>query len=530
MDKFIRKIYYGMIVLGFVLILVCGYCTMSDTKNEGLVERSPSKTEQTTDAIQNYYFDVSDMTTYGLDVVFFSHHQFVKVYADDVTVYERMENGGIWGRSPGSAWNFVQIPYGTGQLRVELESAYESVQFEEHSFYFGNAADMYKSILKSSLGPMLESLVLILVGVIMVIYAVITNRRMYIGKSMLYLGIFIVILGLWSFNETDGATLLFDHRITSGFAAYIFLMTMSASFLLFVREFMSIEENIIWKIICLLSVVNFVGCLGLQFADIADLKEMVLVTHCLMLSSILYVILVLAQKVLKKQITHKLKNNLIALLVLISAALVDMLFYYMGAIDGDFFGRIIFLLFALILGNEAMRDSMRILEKGRIAQVYEKMAIMDSLTQLYNRNCFEMDTAEIESKTGILVVAFDLNDLKKCNDTKGHSEGDNYIKAAASIIENVFSEYGKCYRIGGDEFQVLIEKGRNCPIQDLLAQMRRAEKKYNESGVGFPMYISAGYALYDAEVDGSIETACKKADEMMYQNKRTYKETAHSSC
>lgn len=523
MDGFIRKIYYGMIILGFALILICGYCTMEGSAEKELSAREPIKIEQTCDAVQNYYFDVSDMTVFGMDVAFFSHHQFVRVYADEEEIYSQTKGGGIWGRSPGSMWNVVRMPYGTDELRIEIESAYTSVQNEKHKFYFGESLAMYKSILKGSLIPMLVSLVLIIVGIAMVIYGLLANRRVYIGRSLIYLGIFISIFGLWSFNETDGAAVLFNHRITAGFSAYIFLMTMSASFLLFVREFMRIEENFIWKIVCSVSVVNFVVCLVLQFAGIADFKETVIATHSIMVLSILYVIFALVHKVIKKQITHNLKNNLIALIVLIIAALVDMGFYYMGVLDGDMFGRFIFLLFALILGREATSESMKILERGKKAQFYEELAITDSLTHLYNRNCYEMDEQEFEKKTGVLIVTFDLNDLKKCNDTMGHLEGDNYIKAAANMIESVFAQYGKCYRIGGDEFQVLIEKGRTCPIEDLLAQLWKEEERYN-GNAKFPIYIASGYALYDAEQDEKIENACSRADEMMYADKRKYKE------
>lgn len=524
MDKVIQNIYYGMIILGFVLILISGCTTKDGVKEKELSERKATRMEQVSDAVQNYYLDVSDMDEYGLDMAFYSHHQYVRVYADEQEIYAQTGNGGIWGRTPGSIWNFVQIPYGAKEVRVEIEATYTSVQFEKHQFYFGESLAMYKSLLKSSLVSMLISILLIAVGVAMVIYGILTNLRVYVGKSLLYLGCFITIFGLWSFNETDGVALLFNHRITSAFSAFIFLMIMSASFLLFVREFIRIEERIIWKIICYLSAVNFVVCLLLQFAGIADLKETVIITHALMLIAILYIILVLVFKLIKKQITHKLKNDLIALIVLITAALVDMIYYYMGAMDNDFFGRFIFLLFALILGSEATSDSMRILERGKKAQIYEELAITDSLTHLYNRNCYEMDEAELEKKSGVLVVTFDLNDLKKCNDTMGHTEGDNYIRAAANMIEMVFSEYGKCYRIGGDEFQVMIEKGNICPIEELVAQLYQEEKRYNASGTKFPIYIAVGYALYDAEKDESIEIACNRADEMMYENKRKYKE------
>lgn len=51
-----------------------------------------------------------------------------------------------------------------------------------------------------------------------------------------------------------------------------------------------------------------------------------------------------------------------------------------------------------------------------------------------------------------VIFMFDLNDLKKCNDTFGHDYGDRYIKMAAESLKKIFAGEGRCYRIGGDEF------------------------------------------------------------------------------
>ena len=52
----------------------------------------------------------------------------------------------------------------------------------------------------------------------------------------------------------------------------------------------------------------------------------------------------------------------------------------------------------------------------------------------------------------------DLNGLKRANDSFGHVAGDELIQAAADCMKNSFSEHGKVYRVGGDEFVVIITK------------------------------------------------------------------------
>lgn len=59
-----------------------------------------------------------------------------------------------------------------------------------------------------------------------------------------------------------------------------------------------------------------------------------------------------------------------------------------------------------------------------------------------------------------LIVTFELNNLKRCNDNYGHSAGDVYISNSARVIENIFERFGKCYRIGGDEFCCVIPKAQ----------------------------------------------------------------------
>lgn len=53
-------------------------------------------------------------------------------------------------------------------------------------------------------------------------------------------------------------------------------------------------------------------------------------------------------------------------------------------------------------------------------------------------------------------MSIDIISLKIINDTYRHFKGDELIKVSSSIIKSVFKEYGKCFRIGGDEFVSLI--------------------------------------------------------------------------
>ena len=90
----------------------------------------------------------------------------------------------------------------------------------------------------------------------------------------------------------------------------------------------------------------------------------------------------------------------------------------------------------------------------------KEVASTDSLTGLDNRLAFDSMLKSIENESFIkdnwIMYMFDVNGLKYINDTFGHPAGDELIKSAADIIVKAYGKDGSCYRIGGDEFVVLI--------------------------------------------------------------------------
>ena len=119
---------------------------------------------------------------------------------------------------------------------------------------------------------------------------------------------------------------------------------------------------------------------------------------------------------------------------------------------------------------------------------------------------------------------FDLNDLKKCNDNFGHEYGDCYITMVSDIIKEVFGTDGKCYRIGGDEFCSIMDYTSQEDIENKYNHFVEAIQKKNEQEFVVPVSVAVGYAIYDPNIDKSLEETLKRADAMMYQNKQKIKQ------
>lgn len=116
---------------------------------------------------------------------------------------------------------------------------------------------------------------------------------------------------------------------------------------------------------------------------------------------------------------------------------------------------------------------------------------------------------------------FDINNLKKCNDRYGHAEGDKLIKNASRSIRETFGGFGQCYRIGGDEFAVVIYDTSKEAIEGGIEKWKQNLDKMNES-LPIHVEISYGYAIRDS-LEISEQEVFKTADANMYRMKQQMK-------
>lgn len=153
----------------------------------------------------------------------------------------------------------------------------------------------------------------------------------------------------------------------------------------------------------------------------------------------------------------------------------------------------------------------------------EKASTKDALTGLWNRFAFENAKKIIRNKStleNISVVALDVNNLKNANDNIGHSAGDELLKGAANCIEDYFGKYGNCYRTGGDEFVVIIEKDVE-NTSKMIEEFKTVLKKWRGKKVE-SLSISVGIVQAKEYPFVTFSRLLQLADEKMYEEKRVY--------
>ncbi|MCR5149905.1 MAG: amino acid permease [Clostridiales bacterium] len=154
----------------------------------------------------------------------------------------------------------------------------------------------------------------------------------------------------------------------------------------------------------------------------------------------------------------------------------------------------------------------------RLAQA-QKKANIDALTGIKNRYAYlelekDLDRRIAERKCeDFAVIVADVNNLKEVNDTLGHKQGDRFISDGGRILCDTFSD-SSVFRIGGDEFAVIVRGVDYDNINSLLENVSSYNRKALESG---GVVIACGMSIFSG--DSCVASVFERADRNMYRNK-----------
>ncbi len=149
----------------------------------------------------------------------------------------------------------------------------------------------------------------------------------------------------------------------------------------------------------------------------------------------------------------------------------------------------------------------------QIERRIEYMAEMDLLTDVYNRNKFDIDVSLL-NKNEFSIIMFDIDGLKLANDIYGHKSGDNILKHFAKCLKEEFSG-NSTYRIGGDEFCVITHIIDDSVIAKMIDKVSVEVSTIN-SDSNYQAGVSVGYEIVE---DGDFQSAFTKAENQMYRQK-----------
>jgi len=174
----------------------------------------------------------------------------------------------------------------------------------------------------------------------------------------------------------------------------------------------------------------------------------------------------------------------------------------------------------LVMG--VLRD---ITEQKNLEEKLRRESVTDELTGLFNRKQFNRDlksaySAFVRSGINSAILTYDFDHFKNINDVYGHAMGDEVLSQAASLVKDQLRPSDHAYRLGGEEFAILLSDTSLTNAKNFAERIRKTiqSARFRVADVRACATISIGIAEFRPS-DSCFEDALKRTDEALYQSK-----------
>ena len=161
--------------------------------------------------------------------------------------------------------------------------------------------------------------------------------------------------------------------------------------------------------------------------------------------------------------------------------------------------------------------------RERLAQL-ERLADQDPLAPIANRRAFVRELSRAPSiteryGTPSSLVYFDVNGLKRINDTYGHTAGDEGLLRVANILREHVRDVDVLGRLGGDEFAVILVQTELDQALEKARSLAAAIRANPFAWDGHEIPLEVAHGVYAFKPGESVNDALAAADKAMYQHK-----------
>lgn len=481
------------------------------------------------------YFRLPNMKQ-DASLVYRSKDVYTRLLIEDEVIYETSyHDHPMYNKSPGNIWNVALITSSHSNQIVELQIkyAYDTNAVTVDHIYFGHKSDIVNSLVTKKIGALIISILIQIIGLALIVFEFIPRPATRKTYNLLYLGIYAFIIGVWSLLETNVVQFFFHDARLLQLIDNIVMIADSLPLMLYLDSEFNIFKNRFYRIISIIDII-YMWSAGIgQILCITDMHYMLMgswvATAVFALIPIYITLKNFIVSIKNKKFSLIATLQMIGVVSLVFLAFVELIRY----IDTDTMDRAVsvrlgMLCFIFFFGIAAEVQTFSIMRDGMRYAMVRELAYRDGLTKLRNRTSY-LETLERyannqENKVGI--VYLDVNNLKTVNDGLGHEWGDKLITLASQVIDSSFGIHGKSYRIGGDEFCVLIcDENAESIYQNAKKDFIIAINQVNEANYyPFTLQIAHGFAVCEQADKDKLKTMVDTADELMYANKKALKE------
>ena len=409
-----------------------------------------------------------------------------------------------------------------GQDITIAMTPYYNMNYDTYPPTFGPYYALVLEVLKSNMfrGVVLGFLIIILLICVVLYFFQKSVDLERDSELVAHFACFVICIFLWMLCSSDIPQFYTDASEGVSFISFLSLSIMCIALLGFVKQLLPMGSKVfeaMWAFGWLLPLANLL-CFAL---NICDPMSLLIFTHIYILATIVALVFF---SIRCWRTSRDVKLLIVGVGILAVAATIGLIFFYTNptkGYDAIAFGLGFMLFFAVMVVMIVKRELVFFSEK-KFMETYKELAYHDAMTTLENRTAFDNRFSSFTSDTvgnkSITLFIMDLNNLKKTNDEIGHWAGDMSIIGLGECIKNTFENLGNTYRIGGDEFAIILidKQGQE---QGIIKDFEKRLTKFNEHH-DIPISVSYGYSTMMWSADNDFyRLIYREADQKMYEMK-----------
>ena len=427
----------------------------------------------------------------------------------------------------GKIWADISLPEKIGQevLSISYETK-KNARLYVYAPMIGEFCSVFRQHLLGSIFSILVVLGMTGLGLVSVIVFFYTRYRQIVEKRFLNVALFLLLCSLWCILDSGIYQMYGSQSAAGTLVSFYAFMTMSVPMLLFIQN--TVSESVRWipQVWIFLLYANAVLQGFLYFLFRIPFIDMLFITHLLLFTGVVSMILLLWKEYRKTQ-EKEVNLCLKAFGVLGISGVIALVLYWVLSIywyESIFqFGILLYI--AVLFWGLLCKVSNNIqfcLEQ----EVYRRMSLEDRMTDMKNRKSFEKYLEEIQEDAilleNVLLLFVKIAELKKINDMSGRQMGDETVIRTARSIQSaersVLEQQAVSFRVEGDEFAIIVKNPQKTPEE--WEHFIKEEMK-EECGNRQPVRLKFGYS-YLRKKNGSLLSFSdwkQQADDMLCSNK-----------
>ncbi len=463
--------------------------------------------------------DIVSIATYWVSASVYVDENRIFIFDD---TYKDKGSSRHWIRLPlWAGGRTLHVVYSGEQSRVEMSA--------DEDTYYGNAALVYLTFVADKAYALVFAVCVCLMLLLIIYFYRLMRRQMddSMKRGIWCLTLFMLTTGIWIICDSQILFTITRNVAANTVASFSALLLFPMFLVMFVSE-MTDHRSKTLDILPIFYLLDFLFVMGTHVTHLISLDHSLITLHMLIVLSIVVIIMFGIQDV-RKHHNKDMKKIMAGFAGMACCGVAAMVLFYISPTTNYSIlycvGLLIFIFFVVWAAYERLY---RVMGHNANVLAYRRLAYKDVLTDLGNRAAFMKEQQELPAEASVGFVVMDINNLKHTNDCFGHQAGDELICSAADCISKVFKGKGKAYRIGGDEFVVIVKDATEEYLEQLLRRLEEAqEEKQKALGKPWKLQIAHGYAVHKEE--SSYEDLFRLADDRMYECKRRMKEMEQSA-